>query len=331
MRGSRESVLACVVAVAIVAAIGSSAQAETPPDPTERVVDALKVAPDLGAVARPSERAEGELVAALPDSPVVEMSANGDEVSLASPGGPAIALTLPDEVETGKAVVAADGTVVYASATALGADVAVQALDGAVSIQTVIPDKRSVHAFTYRLGDDVSPRLRDDGGVDLLGNVDGAVTIVGQIAAPWAVAADGSPVATTYEVAGGKVVQVVATTDATAYPVVADPLLTYGWGVYLNLRGYAWKAVAATLVGAAVGVTTAACLGAKLPAAWAKAVGAGCTLLGVSTGVSALMSAIKQVRNMSVQSTGCYQIMLLNIAHKPNVGRLTKVASSQCA
>lgn len=46
---------------------------------------------------------------------------------------------------------------------------------------------------------------------------------IGTIQAPWAVDANGSPVATHYEVDGGTLKQVIDTTSSTAFPVTADP------------------------------------------------------------------------------------------------------------
>lgn len=332
VRGLGKSIVACVAATAIVIGLGGPAQAAERPNPTDKVLNALEVAPELGMVSQLIMKGDGALVAALPGGGTAEISTEGDgAVALTSPGLPSISLSLPEGVDTADAVVTQDGTVVYASNTTIGADVAVQALARSVSIQTVIPDKRSAHAFTYQVGEGITPRLRADGGVDLLMELNGAAITIGQIAKPWAVDADGLPVATRYAVSGSDVTQIVTTTDSTAYPVVADPLLTYGFGVYMNMRGYQYNAIAAVLVGVAVGVSTAACLGAKLPAAWAKAVGVACTVIGVSSGITALLSGIRSAWNMPLETNGCYQMRLLNAASNPSPGGLTKVAVSQCA
>lgn len=332
MHISTTSLVACATTATLVVSLGASAHAVEPPSDVDDVPQALEVAPDLGEVVQPTRGSDGDdLVAELPGGGSVDISSEGGgEVSLSSPGRTSIVLALPEEVETADAVVAEDGTIVYASTTALGAAVAVQALPDSVSIQTVIPDARSPHSFTYELGEGVHPELRPDGGVDLVVDSDGVITTVGHIATPWAVDANGSAVPTEFDVVGSTVRQVVTVSSSSAYPVVADPLLTYGWGVYMNLKGAEWKALGAAVAGTSVGVSTAACLGAKLPAAWAKAVGSVCTLIGVSTGITAFTSALEEIASWKLAAGSCYQLQILSLTRDPSIGRLTKVADSQC-
>lgn len=70
---------------------------------------------------------------------------------------------------------------------------------------------------------------------------------VAEIAAPWAVDADGNAVPTLYEIAGDTLVQKVRVDASTTFPVVADPSFDWVW----------WPATAAACV-AAVGTLIAA-------------------------------------------------------------------------
>ena len=74
-------------------------------------------------------------------------------------------------------------------------------------------------------------KLSDDGegGIEVL---NARQEVVGVIAAPWAVDANGVAVQTEYKLRGGVLVQTVNHIGA-AYPVVADPSVTLGWNVYV--------------------------------------------------------------------------------------------------
>jgi hypothetical protein len=63
-------------------------------------------------------------------------------------------------------------------------------------------------------------------------------TPVGYFDRPWALAANGLPIPTSYRIEGSTIVQVVEHLGAE-YPVVADPHWTWGWvtgTVYLNKK-----------------------------------------------------------------------------------------------
>ena len=51
---------------------------------------------------------------------------------------------------------------------------------------------------------------------------------------PWAFDSNGTAVETHYEIQGGTLVQEVYTDDFTVYPVIADPTITFGWGIYVT-------------------------------------------------------------------------------------------------
>ena len=176
-------------------------------------------------------------------------------LELSSEAGAALGIGLPD-VAAGSAKAASDGTVVYEGATV---DVALQALDNGVRVQTVVAGASAPTRFAYDLGSAV-PFLYADGSVVI---VSGENLV--QVQVPWAFDANGTPVATHYEVDGGTLVQVVDhTARDVAYPVVADPTFIAGtnWffgGPYVAVRfnrsetsrigaGAAAVAAAATIV-----------------------------------------------------------------------------------
>jgi hypothetical protein len=86
---------------------------------------------------------------------------------------------------------------------------------------------------------------RDAGGGLRITDSTGAV-FYGAVKAPWALDAKGKQLKTSYSLRGDKIVQRVDTANA-AYPIVADPWLSFGWFVYVNftkgevrwLAGYA--------------------------------------------------------------------------------------------
>src|SRR5690606_35644684 len=69
-------------------------------------------------------------------------------------------------------------------------------------------------------------------------------TVAGSVAAPWAKDAQGRPVPTRYTAEGHTLVQDIDTNENTAFPVVADPKITFGWGVYINMWGHELGAAA---------------------------------------------------------------------------------------
>lgn len=74
------------------------------------------------------------------------------------------------------------------------------------------------HMFEYGI-EGYLPCQADTGEVMFLDPQGGFVSV----AAPWAVDANDTEVATYYEVRGDQIVQVVVPDETTAYPVVADP------------------------------------------------------------------------------------------------------------
>lgn len=109
-------------------------------------------------------------------------------------------------------------------------DVVTETADGA-QWMLHIPDSRATDSYTFDVDAGPNTRLKvgDDGSVTIFQGGD----VVGHVAAPWAVDANGSEVATRYEVRGDTLTQHVDHTGA-AYPVVADPWVSFGWNLYVN-------------------------------------------------------------------------------------------------
>lgn len=164
------------------------------------------------------------------------------------------------------------------------------------------------------------PRVNPDGSVTL---VRGAETA--GIAAPWAKDAAGHTVPTRFEVQGDRLVQVVEVTPETHFPVVADPKLTYGWGVYLNMTGYEIKSIGSAFFvgGGTVGIL--ACNAKSLPSPLSFFVTTLCVVVGGPTVLSIVQSVATLWRSNTLVSGACYQKKIL-----PSMGGWTRVSIGNC-
>ncbi|MEU2872832.1 hypothetical protein ABZ769_27095 [Streptomyces olivoreticuli] len=144
-------------------------------------------------------------------------------VTVRSPGTPSIGFSLP-ETKRVEGVTTASGTVFYPGA-APSADIAVQHTDGGARALVNIKDASAPHEYRYGLAlpQGASVTSEEDGGV-LIKGADGAV--IGAVDAPWARDAAGKPVATQYRIEGTTLIQNVAFSENSAFPVVADPNLS---------------------------------------------------------------------------------------------------------
>jgi hypothetical protein len=145
---------------------------------------------------------------------------------------------------------------------------------------------------------------------------------VGAVDAPWAKDANGKSLPTHYQVQGQTIRQVVDFTGA-AFPVVADPKITYGWGVYLGLWGAEIKAVISAL---AVGGFAGCTFVNKLPTALSKVAGQVCTLLGLTAAKAVFQLIVSTFKDQSkIQNYACYQRKIL-----PPEANWYIVGSSNC-
>lgn len=131
-----------------------------------------------------------------------------------------------------------------AALTTADSTVVTQQVDENTIRHSAVLDEHSSNKQEYVLtsDEDFKLELTDSGSIDIVHPSDSGRLVTGQIAAPWAIDADGKSLPTEYDIEGSKVTQVVDTSNA-AFPVVADPKLTYGQGVYLNLTGFEMNAV----------------------------------------------------------------------------------------
>jgi hypothetical protein len=61
-----------------------------------------------------------------------------------------------------------------------------------------------------------------------------ATNTIGFVEPAWAVDANGAPVPTSYSVSGKTITQTVNTAGVKAWPVVADPTVSFGWVIYVH-------------------------------------------------------------------------------------------------
>src|SRR5438445_7651340 len=79
--------------------------------------------------------------------------------------------------------------------------------------------------------------------------------------------ATGRPLATSYSADRNVLTQHIDTAGAV-FPVIADPLFTYGWGAYFNLTGSQVFAVGSALTVAYGAASIVACNGLRNLPAW---------------------------------------------------------------
>lgn len=144
------------------------------------------------------------------------------------------------------------------------------------------------------------------------------VEVLGSIAEPWAVDAEGKRVPTTFEFSGGELTQRIHPTTNVTYPVVADPRLTYGLGIYLNLYGGEIKALATAIIGAGGTAIMVGCsdVSAKLPSLVTKAIKLLCTAVGGLTVKQVFDTIVQLWRSGQVSIGACYQTRILPEDHR---------------
>ncbi|MFC8192758.1 hypothetical protein ACFUMH_13965 [Cellulomonas sp. NPDC057328] len=207
-------------------------------------------------------------------------------------------------------------------------DTAVQDLGDSVRVQTILPDSQ-VDSFSYEF-EGAIPVARADGGVDLVRAAAAPgghfKTIVAALDAPWAIDANGDDVRTAYQIAGQTVTQKVFVTSETAYPVVADPKMTFGVGIYLSLNTLEVRVLALAVNSMATVSAAAGCvvLSERIKVAqavpWVKyACGA--------VGFNPLMNTLKALpsRVAADYTASCYQARV-----PPTQPAWKVVGSSQC-
>ena len=186
--------------------------------------------------------------------------ANGQIVL--SSNGQSIGLGIPDSQNASAAQGVGNATTVY---TGGAPDMAVAAqadTTGAREVVTITGDAApSTYDFPISLPTGASLVANPDGSYSIIKSLGTGVTEqLGTIAAPWAKDANGNSVPTSYSVQGDTLVQTVDFTSSTAFPVVVDPSVSYGWLIYVH---YTHSEVGSALWQGAIwgsaGFATAAC------------------------------------------------------------------------
>ncbi|MDN4598799.1 hypothetical protein [Leifsonia virtsii] len=169
------------------------------------------------------------------------------------PGG-SVSMGLPfAEQATDATASPVPGVVVYDNKNG-SSTVPVVRADGTVQISTVIENAKAPKRYDYpvTVPEGQSLQLAPDGSA-FVGRVDGqSSTVSAVIAAPWAKDAEGNAVATHYEIGGNTLTQVVDFTPSTAFPVVADPSVTFGTYVVVTMSQATAQAINAGSAGTAI-------------------------------------------------------------------------------
>lgn len=251
----------------------------------------------IQATAEPENGVEADAVAAIEstvgsvldtavpvaDADAVIATADGATVDLAADPSQGLTLTSSENVDLeiglpfadqAESAVVIEGTLVYDNNNGSTTTPLVQA-DGSLQILTTIADPSAPTRYEYPLDVEGVTLLvfTPTGGVDVVGS-DGGVLV--EVAPAWAIDANGVSLETHYEVVGNTLVQVIEHGTGTAYPVVADPKYSVGWGHYLHFNKAETRTLA-TQGWTATGLATA-CAGAASPGGpvVASAVGAAC-------------------------------------------------------
>ncbi|MFT2752894.1 hypothetical protein [Clavibacter sp. Sh2088] len=163
----------------------------------------------------------------------------------------------------------------------------VQVSAGEVQAVTVLRDGADTTAFSLDLPDGFQAVPRGT-GFDIVALAPDAGSITaGHIDAPWAVDAHGRTIPTRFSIDGHTLTQTIDPREA-AFPVVVDPLVTFGLGnaaqgigFYVNLLGSQMRAIAAAaaFLGAA-GAATLCAGSSKIPSGVRWFIIAGCAAFG---------------------------------------------------
>lgn len=233
-------VVSLSVAALLVTTTVNTAYANEEDIPEEIAQLVQDVAPDQGDLVVPVET-PAEISTDFASAPTDPASS----VQIDGAGDGTLTVSLPEEATVDTAVVAEDGTVVYA-ADGGDVDVAVQFLEGdVVRLQTVIASRDAAHEFTYELGGGYLVAEAADGSLWAYKFNEAGEIDLYAIGDAWARDASGAAVQTYYKVNGDELVQVVVPTEATQYPVVADP--TWQWYAAAYGAGFSKKETVAML------------------------------------------------------------------------------------
>ncbi|MFD5181290.1 hypothetical protein ACFWMQ_01295 [Streptomyces sp. NPDC058372] len=243
-RKIRSGILAATSAVttASVLIAGSPAMADGKPAESKaaatsaRTVERATGTTDLAAVDNaPGAAAHARIEGPFGHVTVSAPSRSNGEVTTTAADGSTFKIGLPETADV-TGTKAGAGTVVYPDA-AKATDFAVQPTsDGGTRTLITLKDSSAPRTSSFALDLPEGAALTPDGeGGYILVKQSGAGTaVLGGIEAPWAKDANGKSVATEYRLDGNNLIQTVAPESDAAYPIVADPKVSFGTGVYIK-------------------------------------------------------------------------------------------------
>lgn len=147
-----------------------------------------------------------------------------DGVTLTDSGGTEITVGLPNATNAESAIAEADGIVSYDNNDG-STTVPVLKEDASVQITTVIDGANAPTRYAYPLQvpADATVTLDPTSGAVVIADAEGK--FLAGVASAWAKDANGTDIATHYELDGTTLTQVVEHAEGNAYPIVADPWL----------------------------------------------------------------------------------------------------------
>ena len=227
------ALLGCAMVMAASVVSGGVALADEPVESPEvsidlDSIDAVEPALPTVAAADGFESVTADRSVVIPDdaSGAVEIESEAGVLGIGIPGDADAAATA-DGIAYEAVAPESDITV---RPTAEGVQVLI-AIDG-----TTAPDSFS---FPIEVPEGASLQAQEDGSISIISesvatdDVPGVVVEMGSIAPAWAIDANGDQVPTSYVIEGDVVTQIVDHTDA-AYPVVADPSVSFGRYIYVK-------------------------------------------------------------------------------------------------
>jgi len=188
--------------------------------------------------------------------------------------GKSIQVALEGAASTGS--IKTDGTRIYDNALR-GTSAAVRDTGSGVQLLAVLhkPHASATQRYAFDLPTGTSLVPTADGGVLIVG----PDSVLSQVQPPWAKDANGRHVPTSYTVEGTTIVQRIDTSDA-AFPVVADPKISFGRYIYVRFNPSERRELIATIA-AAGGAVVGAALCAR-----AGPIAAGvCSVLGAAAAI----------------------------------------------
>jgi len=205
--------------------------------------------------------------------------------------------------------------------TSRDTDIAIRTIDSGVQMLAILHSPTASNTQRYRLDVPAGTDLQALNGGYALVQSDG--TVAGIIAAPWATDATGRALPTSYSLEGTTLVQTTDTTGAS-FPVVVDPKITFGFGIYLNMWGHEVRTAAAAIVAiGGVGAAVACTLIGRLPNQFLK------TLATLVCGAAAVnlqkvfAAIVRTYQDTSINDGACYQQKITSPGSRMTIVRAT--------